>query len=216
MQARNQYLGVLRKRHLRARAKKAKAQILDEYCRNMGQAGSMSSEICSPDRPEAKAEEEEERDLRWPSHRGSSQSMKIFDCPCGQRLKPIREVGLARLTLSNCRQHNRRNSCVHDSWGLLALALFRLSFKSGLRVSRDCRTQVETCYGDKLSRQSRAGLKEVCKRLLCMVTLSTDAQMIYALNGFEFILFLELLLGSQRRNKASIRSAAARFLQRQQ
>ncbi len=38
MQSRNQYLKVLRERSLKAKAKKEKAQIIDEYCRNTGQA----------------------------------------------------------------------------------------------------------------------------------------------------------------------------------
>ncbi|MFC1861150.1 hypothetical protein ACFLYL_02570 [Chloroflexota bacterium] len=38
MESRNQYLEVLRERYLRAKAKKEKGQILDEYCRNTGQA----------------------------------------------------------------------------------------------------------------------------------------------------------------------------------
>jgi len=37
VQPRNQYLGVLKERYLRARTKKEKAEILDEYCRNTGQ-----------------------------------------------------------------------------------------------------------------------------------------------------------------------------------
>ena len=38
MESRKQYLGVLSERYLRAKAKKEKSQILDEYCRNTGQA----------------------------------------------------------------------------------------------------------------------------------------------------------------------------------
>ena len=38
MDSRNQYLKVLRERYLKARTKKEKAQILDEYCCNTGQA----------------------------------------------------------------------------------------------------------------------------------------------------------------------------------
>ena len=37
MQSIKQYLGVLRERYLRVKAKKEKAQILDEYCHNTGQ-----------------------------------------------------------------------------------------------------------------------------------------------------------------------------------
>jgi hypothetical protein len=38
MESRNQYLEVLRERYLKAKAKKEKTQILDEYCHNTGQA----------------------------------------------------------------------------------------------------------------------------------------------------------------------------------
>jgi len=38
MPTRNQYLKVLRERYLKAEAKKEKTEILDEYCRNTGQA----------------------------------------------------------------------------------------------------------------------------------------------------------------------------------
>ncbi len=38
MESRNQYLGVLRERYLRAKAKKEKSQILDEYCHDTSQA----------------------------------------------------------------------------------------------------------------------------------------------------------------------------------
>ena len=38
MQLRNQYLKVLRERYLKAKTKKEKTQILDEYCGNTGQA----------------------------------------------------------------------------------------------------------------------------------------------------------------------------------
>ena len=37
MESRNQYLEVLRERYLRAKAKKEKSEILDEYCHNTGQ-----------------------------------------------------------------------------------------------------------------------------------------------------------------------------------
>ena len=37
MNARNQYLKVLQERYFKARPKKEKSAILDEYCRNTGQ-----------------------------------------------------------------------------------------------------------------------------------------------------------------------------------
>ncbi len=38
MHSRNEYLKVLRERYLKAKTKREKSQILDEYCRNTGQA----------------------------------------------------------------------------------------------------------------------------------------------------------------------------------
>jgi len=38
MESREQYLGVLRERYSRAKSKKEKSHILDEYCHNTGQA----------------------------------------------------------------------------------------------------------------------------------------------------------------------------------
>ena len=38
MDSRNQYLNALRERYLKARTKKEKTQILNEYCRNTSQA----------------------------------------------------------------------------------------------------------------------------------------------------------------------------------
>jgi len=38
MESRNQYLEVLRERYLRAKVRKENGRILDEYCRNTGQA----------------------------------------------------------------------------------------------------------------------------------------------------------------------------------
>ena len=38
MESRKQYLGVLSEKYLRAKTRKEKGQILDEYCRNTGQA----------------------------------------------------------------------------------------------------------------------------------------------------------------------------------
>jgi len=61
MQSRKQYLKVLRERYLKAKAKKEKAEILDEYCRNAGQAREYVIRKIQPGGgPEAEAEGEEE------------------------------------------------------------------------------------------------------------------------------------------------------------
>ena len=67
MESRNQYLEVLRERYLRAKARKEKGQILDEYCRNTGQARKYVIRKIQPKGgSKAEAEEEKETDLRWP------------------------------------------------------------------------------------------------------------------------------------------------------
>lgn len=38
MHSRNEYLRLLRERYLKAKARKEKTQLLDEYCRNTGQS----------------------------------------------------------------------------------------------------------------------------------------------------------------------------------
>jgi len=98
MESRNQYLGVLRERYLRARAKKEKTQILDEYCRNTGQARKYVIRKIQPGidlRPK-------QRKKRKQTYDGQviaplTKVWEIFDYPCGQRLKPILDVELDRL-----------------------------------------------------------------------------------------------------------------------
>jgi hypothetical protein len=98
MESRKQYLGVLSERYLRAKAKKEKSQILDEYCRNTGQARKYVIRKIQPG-----------VDLKPKQRRKSKQTYdgqviapltkvwEIFDYPCGQRLKPILQVESARL-----------------------------------------------------------------------------------------------------------------------
>ncbi len=79
MQSRNQYLKVLRERYIKAKAKKEKTQILDEYCRNTGQARKYAIRKIQPGvdlRP--KQRKKRKQTLQWPSHRSSSQGMGDF------------------------------------------------------------------------------------------------------------------------------------------
>jgi len=98
MESRNQYLGVLRERYLRARAKKEKAEILDEYCRNTGQARKYVIRKIQPGvdlrpKPRRKRKQIYDGQVTTPL----AKVWEIFDYPCGQRLKPILEVELDRL-----------------------------------------------------------------------------------------------------------------------
>lgn len=98
MESRKQYLGVLRERYLRAKAKKEKGQILDEYCHNTGQARKYVIRKIQPGldlrpKPRRKRKQTYDGQVIAPL----AKVWEIFDCPCGQRLKPIMEVELDRL-----------------------------------------------------------------------------------------------------------------------
>jgi len=98
MQSRNQYLKVLRERYLKAKAKKEKTQILDEYCRNTGQARKYVIRKIQPGvdlRPKQRKKRKQTNDGQVTV--ALAKVWEIFDCPCGQRLKPILEVELDRL-----------------------------------------------------------------------------------------------------------------------
>ena len=98
MESRNQYLKVLRERYLRARVKKEKTQILDEYCRNTGQVRKYVIRKIQPGvdlRPKQRKKRKQTYDGQVTA--ALAQIWEIFDCPCGQRLKPILEVELDRL-----------------------------------------------------------------------------------------------------------------------
>jgi len=98
MQSRNQYLKVLRERYLKAKAKKEKTQILDEYCHNTGQARKYVIRKIQPGvdlRPKQRKKRKQTYDGQVTA--ALAKVWEIFDCPCGQRLKPILEVELDRL-----------------------------------------------------------------------------------------------------------------------
>jgi hypothetical protein len=98
MESRNQYLEVLRERYLRAKTRKEKGQILDEYCRNTGQARKYVIRKIQPGvdlrpKPRRKRKQIYDGQVIAPL----AKVWEMFDCPCGQRLKPILEVELDRL-----------------------------------------------------------------------------------------------------------------------
>jgi hypothetical protein len=98
MESRKQYLGVLRERYLGAKAKKEKSQILDEYCHNTGQARKYVIRKIQPGidlRPKQRRKRKQTYDGQVIAP--LAKVWEIFDCPCGQRLKPILEVELDRL-----------------------------------------------------------------------------------------------------------------------
>jgi len=98
MHSRNEYLKVLRGRYLKAKTKGEKSQILDEYCRNTGQARKCVFRKIQPGvnlGPKVRRKRKEGYDgqVRAPLVKVG----EIFDYPCGQRLKPLLEVEVDRL-----------------------------------------------------------------------------------------------------------------------
>lgn len=99
MNARNKYLGVLRKRYFAASKKREKTQILDEYCRNTGQNRKY---VIRKINSKTGIETKRTRKPRKAKYDGEvkavlAQMWEVFDHPCGQRLKPALEQELERL-----------------------------------------------------------------------------------------------------------------------
>ena len=97
MQSRNQYLKLLRERYLKAKAKKEKPQILDEYCYNTGQARKHVIRKMQPEvylRPQQRKKRKQTYDGQVTV--ALAEVWEIFDYPCGQGLKSILEADLDR------------------------------------------------------------------------------------------------------------------------
>lgn len=97
MHGRNEYLKVLRERYFKARTKREKTEVLDEYCRNTGQnrkyvIGKIWSDGGKPKEPRMR-EKRYDGDVKAVL----AEVWEIFDCPCGQRLKPVLETEVERL-----------------------------------------------------------------------------------------------------------------------
>ena len=97
MASRKQYLGTLLERYLKAR-KRQKGSILDEYCRNTGQNRKyvirrLSGLARTEPRPPRKKAPRYGQDTVW----ALEKLWKIFDFPCGQRLRPLIQTELDRL-----------------------------------------------------------------------------------------------------------------------
>jgi len=88
---------VLRERYFRAKSKKEKSQILDEYCRNTEQSRKhVIRKIRKADlRPRQRKKRKETYDGQVKA--ALARIWEIFDHPCGRRLKPLLEVEVARL-----------------------------------------------------------------------------------------------------------------------
>jgi hypothetical protein len=91
--SRNEYLKVLRERYPKAKTKKGKSRILDEYCLNTGQARKYAIRKIQPNvslNPKPRKRRREIYDGQLKA--ALAKVWEIFDYPCGQRLKPLLEV----------------------------------------------------------------------------------------------------------------------------
>lgn len=93
-QSRNQYLRILRERYLKAKSKKEETQILNEYCCNTGQVRKYVIRKIQPGvelTPKQGKKGEETYDGQVKT--ALARVREVFDYPCGQKLKPILQVG---------------------------------------------------------------------------------------------------------------------------
>jgi len=98
MDARNQYLKVLQDRYFKARSKKEKSLILDEYCKNTGQNRKyVIRKINSPFFSRPKKKRIRKRIYDGYVRAALVDVWKIFDNPCGQRLEPLLKTEIDRL-----------------------------------------------------------------------------------------------------------------------
>ena len=97
MHSRNEYLKVIKESYFKAKTKKEKTALLDEYCRNTGQ--SRKYVIWKIHRTTLKPKQRKKRKEKYDGQVRAvlAEIWEIFDYPCGQRLKPLLEVEIDRL-----------------------------------------------------------------------------------------------------------------------
>jgi hypothetical protein len=98
MHSRNEYIKVIRERYLKTRTRKEKSEILNEYCLNTGQARKYVIRKIQPG-VDLRLKQRKKRKEAYDGEvkAALARVWEIFDCPCGQRLKPILETEVARL-----------------------------------------------------------------------------------------------------------------------
>ena len=98
MHSRNEYLKVIREKYFKARSKKERSQILNEYCSNIGQ--SRKHVIRKIHRAEIRPKQRKKRKEIYDGQvkAALAKIWEIFDYPCGQRLKPLLETEVDRLS----------------------------------------------------------------------------------------------------------------------
>jgi len=98
MHSRNEYLKVIKEKYFKARSKKERSQILNEYCSNIGQ--SRKHVIRKIHRAEIRPKQRKKRKEIYDGQvkAALAKIWEIFDYPCGQRLKPLLETEVDRLS----------------------------------------------------------------------------------------------------------------------
>ena len=98
MHSRREYLRVVQQRYLEAKGRKAKSEILDEYCGNTAQNRKYAIRKVQP-RERLRTGKRKKRREKYDGQvkAALAQMWEIFDYPCGQRLKPILEGEVDRL-----------------------------------------------------------------------------------------------------------------------
>ena len=97
MHSRNEYLKVVKERYFKARTKKEKSQILNEYCSNTGQTRKYVIRKIHRADPGLKQRKKRKEIYDGQVKAALAKIWEIFDCPCGQRLKPLLEMEVDRL-----------------------------------------------------------------------------------------------------------------------
>lgn len=98
MHSRNEYLKVLKERYLKAKTKREKSQILDEYCGTTGQSRKYVIRKIQP-RVDLRPKQRKKRKQTYAGQvtAALAKIWEIFDYPCGQRLKPLLGEEIDRL-----------------------------------------------------------------------------------------------------------------------
>ena len=97
MHSRNEYLAVIKESYFKAVCRQEKTQLLDEYCRNTGQARKYVIWKIHQSTPKAKRRKKRKEVYDGQVTSALAKIWEIFDYPCGQRLKPLLEAEVERL-----------------------------------------------------------------------------------------------------------------------
>ncbi len=98
LRTRKEYTAVVKERYWKARSKKEKSLILDEYCANTGQARKYAiRKLGSREEPDSGPRRRRPAVYDGQVTAALARTWEIFDYPCGQRLKPLLESQTERL-----------------------------------------------------------------------------------------------------------------------